>query len=202
MQSSDPTPSPEELLSATVSDWIDGLRSGDQRSAEELWQRYFQRLVHFAEGRMPRALRKVYDGEDVALSAFHSMCEGVRDGRFPDLRSRDELWSLLIVIAARKSYRGQRAANALKRGGGAVGELEAVVEIAGVEPTPEFAAAIVDEVEHRIAILADDKLREIARGKLEGLSNEALAERLDCTVRTVERRLALIRRIWSEHEDE
>ena len=175
-----------------------GLRSGDQRSAAELWERYFKRLVSLAESRIPRALRKVYDGEDVALSAFHSMCEGVRGGRFPDLRSRDELWSLLIVIAARKSYRKQRAENTLKRGDGQVKESDAIIEIAGVEPTPEFAAAVVDETEYLIASLGDDKLREIARGKLEGLSNEALAERVDCTVRTVERRLNLIRRIWSE----
>lgn len=192
-------PNNDPPVHATVSDWIDGLRSGDERSAEELWHRYFQRLVKLADKKLPRAVRKAYDGEDVALSAFHSMCEGVRAGRFPRLHSRDELWSILIVIAARKAYRRQRSENTLKRGG--VQELNTgALQIAGVEPTPEFAAEVADATEHLIENLKDEKLRAIARGKLEGLSNEELARRIDTTVRTVERRLHLIRKIWSQEK--
>lgn len=181
-----------------MSDWIAGLKTGDERSVDELWQRYFQRLVKLADRRLPRGIRPVFDGEDVALSAFHSLCAGVVDGRFPELRSRDELWSLLIVITARKALRKGRSEGALKRGGGWRAESAEVAEIAGSEPSPEFAAQVVDETERLVELLGDDDLRALARGKLEGLTNGELAERLGCTVRTVERRLALVRRLWTE----
>ena len=86
----------------------------------------------------------------------------------------------------------------MKRGGGRADAALEVVEIAGTAPTPEFAALVVDQTEHLLEILEDEGLRRIARGKLEGATNEELARRCGCTVRTVERRLGLIRRIWSE----
>jgi hypothetical protein len=50
----------------------------------------------------------VYDEEDAALSAFHSVCAGIAAGRFPDLGSRGNLWRLLVVITARKVAHRQR----------------------------------------------------------------------------------------------
>lgn len=191
-------PDPEGILSQTVTHWIHGLRGGDEQSADELWRRYFRKLVALAEGRLPGRVRKAYDGEDVALSAFHSLCVGVRKGRFPDLDSRDELWSLLVVIAARKAQHRVRHEETAKRGGGRAPEARELAEIAGTSPTPEFAALVVDQTDHLLEILGDDGLREIARGKLEGCTNEELALASDCTVRTIERRLGLIRRIWTE----
>ncbi len=133
-----------------------------------------------------------------SVSAFHSLCDGVKKGRFPDLRSRDELWSLLLVIASRKAAKRRRAEGTLKRDCGHAGPLGAADEVAASEPTPEFAALLADEIEHLLSLLGDDELRAVARGKLEGQSNEDLASTLGYTVRTVERRLALIRRTWSE----
>ena len=44
----------------------------------------------------------------------------------------------------------------------------------------------------------DDKLRATALAKLEGYTNRELTTRLACSLATVERRLQLIRRIWTE----
>ena len=52
--------------------------------------------------------RRVYDEEDAAQSAFHSVCAGIAAGRFPDLGSRGNLWHLLVVITARKVAHRQR----------------------------------------------------------------------------------------------
>jgi DNA-directed RNA polymerase specialized sigma24 family protein len=43
-----------------------------------------------------------------------------------------------------------------------------------------------------------DSLREIALLKLEGHSNQEIANRIECGLRTVERKLQGIRAIWSE----
>ena len=44
--------------------------------------------------------------------------------------------------------------------------------------------------------LADADLRALAIAKMEGYTNQEIAERLDCSLRTVERRLHLIRKKW------
>ena len=49
--------------------------------------------------------------------------------------------------------------------------------------------------------LDDDGLRQVAVRKLEGFSNEEIAEQMNCTVRTIGRRLALIRDLWEDKEE-
>ncbi len=44
--------------------------------------------------------------------------------------------------------------------------------------------------------LDDEELRRVAMLKMEGYSNEDIAEELDCVTRTVERKLARIRQKW------
>src|SRR5262249_60097000 len=72
------------------------LQAGDRAAVEQLWQRYFHRLVRLARSRLPGAVRRVVDGEDVALSAFASFCRCAEQGRFPQLLDRDGLWRLLV----------------------------------------------------------------------------------------------------------
>jgi DNA-directed RNA polymerase specialized sigma24 family protein len=48
--------------------------------------------------------------------------------------------------------------------------------------------------------LGDDTLRQVALLKLEGYENAEIAARLNCALRTVERKLNLIRALWAEEE--
>ena len=50
-----------------------------------------------------------------------------------------------------------------------------------------------EALERRLQSLADPELREIALWRLEGYTNGEIAGRLDCTERSVERRLSRIR---------
>jgi len=199
-------------LDESVTIWIDGLRQGDQQSAQQLWERYYAQLVRLAGAKLPRGVRREFDEEDVALSAFHSLCAGVQEGRFPRLDDRDNLWSLLVVITARKAMRRLRSATAQKRGGGDVqGETVFLVpsegggspraginEVIGREPSAEFAAQVAEESERLLALLPDEAMRELARLKMEGFTNSEAAQQLNCGIRTVERRLGIIRSIWAE----
>ncbi len=67
----------------------------------------------------------------------------------------------------------------------------------GNEPTPEFAAQVAEEYERLLNFLDDDQ-RAIAVAKLEGLTNPEIAVRFDRSLRTVERKLQLIRGIWEQ----
>ena len=193
-----PPPSAAVPVDATVTLWLERLREDDERPASELWSRYFRRLVSLAERHLPKQARRAFDEEDVALSAFHSLCEGVRRGRFPELGDRDELWALLTVITARKARDRMKGESAAKRGGGRAPVPAELVDILGAEPTPAFAAELADESERLLERLEDDALRTIALRRLEGYENTEIARELGCAVRTVERRLALIRQTWEQ----
>ena len=68
--------------------------------------------------------------------------------------------------------------------------------VAGPEPTPQFAAEMVEAVDRLFDQLDDDELRQIALHKLEGYTNEEIARKIGRAVPTVERRLRLIRESW------
>ena len=67
---------------------------------------------------------------------------------------------------------------------------------AGTTPTPEFAAMVAEECRLRLDGLRDETLRRVALLKMEGCTNVEVAGRLGCGLRTVVRKLELIRRAW------
>jgi DNA-directed RNA polymerase specialized sigma24 family protein len=187
----------------SVSHWIARLRAGDHTAAAPLWQRYFGRLVELARARLRGVPLRAADEEDVALSAFDSFCRGAERGRFPDLRDRDNLWRLLVVLTARKAAHLKRDAARRKRGGAGSGgrppaEEVDLEQVLGTEPTPEFAAQVAEECRRLLDRLGDDELRAVALWKMEGYSNPEIAARLACGLRSVGRKLRVIRGVWEQ----
>ena len=184
----------------SITHWIREIQEGNQQVAQELWERYFAKLVQLARMELRGAKRQMADEEDVAISVFDSFCRAAENGRFPDLADRDSLWRLLVRMTARKSVDLRRRETRLRRGGKTRAELagqptgeEALALAIGDTPSPEFAAMMAEELRSLLEFLDDGEFRAIALGKMEGYSNEELADRLDCSVRTIERRLGLIR---------
>lgn len=192
----------------SVSRWLEGLREGSDADAQRLWDRYFQRLVRVASARMPGHARRASDEEDVALSAFHSFCDRVGRGQFPQLAHRDDLWRLLVTITTRKVVESVRRQTRKKRGGGRVqGESammdanaidQGMAQVLSREPAPEVAAEFAEDYERLINKLEDPALKSVALRKLEGHSSEEIAAELGTSRRTIDRKLELIRRIWQE----
>ncbi len=190
----------------SVTHWIGDLKSGGQEAAARLWARYFDGLVHIARDRLREAPRGKADEEDVAVSAFHSLCQGAARGRFPELQDRDNLWKLLVTITAQKALDHRRREGRLKRGGGRTrvatgsspGEAteDTLAQVAGREPSPEFAAQMAEQYSRLLDRLGDETLRRVASWKMEGYTNEEIARELGCGLRTVERKLGVIRATW------
>jgi len=175
----------------SITAWANRLSAGDDDAASPIWDRYFQRMVALAAGRLP-GLKD--DAEDVALSAFFQFCRAAGENRFAKLGSRDDIWHLLVVLTSRKALDWRKRQTAQKRGGGTTQGLPD--DLPGPESDPALRAVVTDEIQALFARLDDEELKEIARLKLEGLTNEEIAARLGCTTRTVFRRLALIRDLW------
>ena len=68
--------------------------------------------------------------------------------------------------------------------------------LAGAAPTPEFAALVAEEYRRRLEALPEEALRRVAVLKLEGYSNQEIAGRIGLGLRSVVRKLDLIRRTW------
>jgi DNA-directed RNA polymerase specialized sigma24 family protein len=191
----------------SVTHWLRRLQAGDTAAAQPVWERYYGQLVELAFRRLRGAPRRAADEEDVVLSAFDSFVRGVRQGRFPSLDDRRSLWALLVCITARKALLCRRRERAAKRGAGrvqAASELadaqddgDVLDEIVGREPSAEFAAQLAEEYRRLLDLLHDPNLRLIVVRKMEGASNAEVAQQLGCAPRTVERKLAVIHRLWT-----
>lgn len=181
---------------------IEELRQGDQDAAQLLWEAYYKRLVTLARKKLAGFGRLINDEEDVALSAFKSFCRGIGSGKFPDIADRNELWSLLITITMHKVFHVARDARRLKRGG----DQKFVVDnrsgsrwidrAPGAELDPARVAEVSDEFERLLNLLPNAELVELATLKLEGYTNQEIADRWNRAERTVERKLQIIRRLW------
>ena len=195
----------------SVSQWIAQLQAGEHDAASRLWDRYFHCLVAMARAKLRDSPRRAADEEDVALSAFDSFCRGAEQDRFPQLHDRLDLWQLLVLLTARKAFDLAQHERRQKRGGGAVldeaalpgpadsSAPEAALEqIEGPEPTPAFAAQVAEECRRLLERLDSPELCSVALLKVEGYGNEEIAAQFGCGLRTVERRLRLIRSIWEQ----
>lgn len=192
-----------------VTQWVQNLRGKDRESARQLWNRYFDRLIHEARRQLGRTPQRHVHEEDVAASVFASLCRGAENGRFDAVGSRDELWRLLIVLTRCKVIDRKRRLKRIRNGGGKVagesiflnkGDSEqrrrGLDGLAGNQVSPEDLAIINEECQRLLLMLRDDTLRTVATCRLEGFSNEEIANRLQISIRSVERKLRLIRDSW------
>jgi DNA-directed RNA polymerase specialized sigma24 family protein len=196
----------------SVTRWLGDLKLGGDAAAQHLWERYFDRLVRVAHQRLHGRGGASEDEEDAALSAFDSFCRGAAQGRYPRIADRHDLWRLLVVITVRKAIDQVQRHGATKRGGGRlVGEavLEGNVGLdgpgldgfIGPEPSPDLAIMVAEEYRRLRSRLGDDSLRLVLDMSLEGYRRAEIATRMGRTVKTVSRKLDVIRTVWLNREN-
>lgn len=85
-------------------------------------------------------------------------------------------------------------------GGGSTGDWAALDRFVGPDPTPEFAAMVTEQYRQLRDALGDESLRQVLDLRLEGHDRKEIAARLGCAVRTVTRKLDVIRQTWLGNE--
>jgi DNA-directed RNA polymerase specialized sigma24 family protein len=185
---------------------IERFKAGNPDAANDLWQRYGDRLVRLARRKLGRLPRRMVDEEDVALSAFNSLCAGAVKGRFPDVADEKSLWALLVFITAQKAADCINHQVRKKRGGGKVQGHSALVGKSSTnqwgsfdaflasEPGPATLNIWADEYERLLAVLGDPLLRQIADLSVQRYTVDEIANKLGLARRTIHRKLALIRK--------
>ncbi|MCA9111829.1 MAG: hypothetical protein KDA52_17890 [Planctomycetaceae bacterium] len=190
---------------ASVSEWLRQLEEDDSQAAQKLWDRYYSRLVALADPRSRDLAKGGADPEDVAVSVMESLWRGARAGRLQDVKTRDELWWLLLALTKRKIIDHHRNYTAQKRGGHVVisslgdgnSRCYQFEEIVSVELSPSYLAALEEEFSRLLALLRDDQLRQIAVHRVEGYTNDEICELLSVSASTITRKLRLIRSTWA-----
>lgn len=196
----------------SISVLIHDMKVGNHDSANQLWQRCFSTIVRLAHQRLGTTPKRVADEEDVAVSVFESLFFRGVEGKLPELSDRDSLWRLLVVITSRKAANAINHERRQKRGGGqvrgdSIGDVRnmkggsvagnAFDRFVSEMPTPESIALLEEQTAKWLDLLPDTEHRTTAMLRLEGHSNEEISDALDCSLRTVERRLQKIREVWT-----
>ena len=187
----------------SVTHWINLLPAGNDQAAQRLWDLYFERIVRLARRKMGVSAKPTYDEEDIALSAFKSLFKCVKRGSVQDDLDREQLWKLLATITLRKVYDAIVFENRQKRTPqhGHFVDLSqgAVMEtLVSDEPQPVAQAQMDESLNQLLDALVHRDLQEIAIMKMEGYTNQEIADRLGRGLSTIERKLRTIRQLWTE----
>ena len=182
---------------SSVSEWIEALKTGDPQAAEKLWAKYFQRLMDRMCGKMRHVSKRDADEEDVVLMAFEICFRRVREGHYPSLQGRDELWLLLIQAADWRMNdhlrRTVRQENGVYPDGSAH---QPLLALPAMEPTPEIVAETEEQCRRMLGVL-EQKEQQVALLKLQGYKHREIAEQLDRSVVSIERYVRSIKEKWA-----
>lgn len=176
-------------------EWLDDLIHGRGDAAEEFVQAFGPALQKIAASNMTPALQRRVGADDVFQSVCRTFFRRAQEGEFtvPD---RESLWRLLCAITLNKVRMTARFHNAQKRGSlepAAFSNDSAIQRGVTVEDAVEFA----DEFGRILASLGSSEA-EVLRLKLDGFSHAEIAEKLQCTERTVGRLLVKARTVLAE----
>jgi RNA polymerase sigma factor (sigma-70 family) len=196
----------------SVTRWLQMLRDGGSaarnEAAEQIWLRYCHQLLSLVRRRLSTRIRRREDEDDVLQQMYLSFCTRQARNEF-QLHDRTGLWNILLTLTLRKVADTIRRQTAAKRNPSREQPRQAVDDsCAGsgeeefpspTEPSPMEVAAFTEELEHLLRRLDRPLFREVACLKILGYTNAEIAAKLDCTVRTVERKLSGIRERWQGH---
>lgn len=189
----------------SVSQYIEGLKAGDELATQKIWERFLDRLIRLADGKL-KTDRKAMDEEDVVQKAFAQFFRQVQEGRFSRLDDRNDLWQILAMLVDRRAKDQDRQQKTQKAGYGQVrtesvlmtkSDLIGIAGLPEMSPTPELAAELTEVFRLRLAELNDERSQQLVLLKMQGFTNFEIAKKMESSKRTVERRLEAIRHKWS-----
>ena len=187
---------------------LDAMQNGEEEAFTTFFNKHYEKLVQFAKKELGAFPLRAFDEHDVAQSAMKSLFNSLRENRY-EAQNSIELWQILISITKNKLVDRRRRQYAQKRGSGKVrgdsiwtqtGDDNLFHEQRDTRQnmTPDAQIELLETTDRFFQRLGDDKTREVARLLLAGYRIDDIAEELGCVRRTVERRIAYIRKVGNE----
>jgi RNA polymerase sigma factor (sigma-70 family) len=175
----------------SVTEWIQDVQQGKSGDAtQELFERFYGRLIGLARKRLGN-LHAYEDEQDVAISAMKSFFLRAPEGKFPKLTDRNSLWSLLAAITLNKTASLQRRQFAELRDERRNVSLEAILQSG---PSEELLDSVFQEGNSLLDKLGNELLKQVAQLRMEGYTNQEIAEKMGISLATVKRKLNIIRK--------
>ncbi len=194
---------------------------GCQEATALLWQHYYQRLKLVVQRRiadLPKLTGEASDLTSEALQGF--LCNTVRSTEL-DMSDMNAMWCLLKTITRRHVNDVLKARLAQKRGGQAtIVSLDVVKQKSetddALRPALSLGTMIPDNslgdpgtelqfdelVDSLLERLPTDVAKQIVLMKLENRSNGDIAELLNLSIRTVQRQLQDVKKIWDAGDED
>jgi len=195
---------------SSVTDWITQLRNGHSSACDKLWPFYLQRLTAMISQKLENSRTGVSDEEDVLIDTCEVCFRKIREGVYPNISSRDDLWRLLTKIATRKSIdqirRSRKGVDRLRteatqtvHSSNNSFEVNHIDSFPTAEPTPAFAAMVADESRYRLSQLPE-KMVHVVKLRMQGFTLKEIAESTNVSLPTVQRYLSYVRKAWSQDD--
>ncbi len=173
-------------------------RKGDEDAATALFQRYVERLTQLVGAKLSKKLNARLDPDDIAQSAFKSMFRRVREGDF-EFGDDRAFWQLLVTIAVNKVRNKVRFVSAAKRdvsrdtaSGGDDSYDAYVASCLSRAPTSDEVVEFEELLEKLFDHLPHREARTLQL-RMDGQTQQEIAEELNVDVRTVRRDLDHLR---------
>lgn len=172
-------------------------KAGDEAAFAAIHRRYWPKVAALAGSRLKNAPPMPVDAEDIAQRAFIGLHLSFMQSQLPALTTRHQLLALMSHIVACRTINEIRKERAQRRGGDSstVSVRDLLTEDEATGPLQQ--AILKDCFDYYIHGLPRN-LRELAILHLAGSTNCEIAEQLGFTVRTTERKVALLRIRWQE----
>lgn len=180
--------------SHSITALLSGVKQADRDAVRALFDKCYLRVTDISRRKLGRAPRRGFDDDDVANSAFWEFLSRAAEGRFLKLETREDVWQVLTLLVGDKVADRLRHEGRRKRGGGEPGvPLEEVAEAVSKLDDPSLEAEVNDAKEVFLANLPSDDHRRVVELLAEGRTHEEIAEILNLSIRTVDRRVEDVR---------
>jgi RNA polymerase sigma factor (sigma-70 family) len=192
----------------SISLFFQQLQQGDREAVRPVWTRFFPRMMGLAR-RVLSGRRLPAGAEDAVQEAFVQFFQRVERGDYQRGLHRDDLWKLLSMMTYQIARKQTVREHAQKRGAGRIvsevdlfawhGDSQAPERLPLEQVVGTVSTAEYDLICEELLDQLEEELRAIAVMRLAGYTNQEIKQAMNCSLRSVERRLQLIRAIWSEY---
>jgi RNA polymerase sigma-70 factor (ECF subfamily) len=188
----------------TDSIWLEGIVERKDGFELDAVDRFSERLLLFAQKRLPEPLKRRVDAEDVVQSVFRSFFTRHQDGNFQFSEASD-VWRLLAAMTWRKLMRTIRHHSQQQRDFHREFHDNSPpdsnqTQTPDPEPTPSSVAVMMELLAGIMKQLPGTH-QKILELRLENYSIQEIADQLQVSMRTVNRTLKTVRKIACEMAD-
>lgn len=191
---------------SSVSRHLVDARKGSTDAIQRICDRYYERLAAIARQKLGTFPKRVADEYAIANEVLHEFYQRSQRGDFSGVSSRGDLMSLLVrlthdkVVDEVRRLSAQKRGNARTRGhsiftGNDRGEFD---NFRGAYETPSTRQILVQQMQEILDRLPDETMRAVLTLRADGCTNDEIAQELNVSVATVERKRRRIREILSD----